>query len=368
MKNIITAIGNPYLNEKIKKNKDLKVNCRDIIYQEGIIEIISKDKNIDTMLISTQILGEEVFEDFVMKVRKIKKKATIIIFINKKQNINKNFFNSLEIYEFYENTINGYNQFYEKVKNLNKPQKTEKLKEEMQDFRKTILQSNKKIKDKTIFFREQKNNYEFDNKIFAISGTPGIGKTLFSIIFALKFEEKKAKILVITFKQEVSSVFTITGVCNKGGIIKFTRYIDLFLYENCSKVNFFSDLKEIIKKYDYIILDIPTYCRDELSRERIIFSDKIIFLLEPNIIDLKKSKMLLEIYKEDYGVSNSKIKIIFNKTNSYKIDAQILKDIFAEYEVLSFIPYDSKYTLYINKNMNITLNEKNIKEIIEKII
>ena len=38
MKNIITAINNPELNEEIKKEKKFKIVNKDIIYKEGIIE------------------------------------------------------------------------------------------------------------------------------------------------------------------------------------------------------------------------------------------------------------------------------------------------------------------------------------------
>ena len=46
MKNIITAINNPELNNEIKKEKNLKIINKDIIYKEGIIEILEEKKEI----------------------------------------------------------------------------------------------------------------------------------------------------------------------------------------------------------------------------------------------------------------------------------------------------------------------------------
>ena len=38
MKKIITALGNPLLNDKLKEEEDLKILTKDIQYQDGIFE------------------------------------------------------------------------------------------------------------------------------------------------------------------------------------------------------------------------------------------------------------------------------------------------------------------------------------------
>lgn len=52
MNKIITAIGNPNLNFKLKKEKEFEIIAEDIQYQEGILEYLEKDNNIDYLIVS----------------------------------------------------------------------------------------------------------------------------------------------------------------------------------------------------------------------------------------------------------------------------------------------------------------------------
>ena len=47
IKNILTAIGNPMLNNELKKIENINIVNNDIQYQEGIFEILEINKNID---------------------------------------------------------------------------------------------------------------------------------------------------------------------------------------------------------------------------------------------------------------------------------------------------------------------------------
>ena len=49
---ILTAIGNPILNNELKKIEDIEVINNDIQYQEGIFEILEIEKEIDFIIIS----------------------------------------------------------------------------------------------------------------------------------------------------------------------------------------------------------------------------------------------------------------------------------------------------------------------------
>ena len=47
MKKIITALANPMLNNELKKQKDFIIIGNDIQYQDGVKEVLEKEKNID---------------------------------------------------------------------------------------------------------------------------------------------------------------------------------------------------------------------------------------------------------------------------------------------------------------------------------
>ena len=93
MKNIITAINNPELNEEIKKEKKFKIVNKDIIYKEGIIEVLEEKKEINLIIINYDLQGKIEIEELIKKIKKenIKKieknnkiKNAIIVNENKK--------------------------------------------------------------------------------------------------------------------------------------------------------------------------------------------------------------------------------------------------------------------------------------------
>ena len=78
MKNIITALNNPYINNELKKEKNINIKNKDIIYKEGIIEILEKDKNINLIIINYDLEGKIEIETLIKKIKKINDKIDII--------------------------------------------------------------------------------------------------------------------------------------------------------------------------------------------------------------------------------------------------------------------------------------------------
>ena len=91
MKKIITAINNPIINEKLKKEK-INIIGKDIQYKEGILEILENNKEINLILINENLPGEIENEELISKIKKINKNIEIIFFIKKenKKNVIKN--------------------------------------------------------------------------------------------------------------------------------------------------------------------------------------------------------------------------------------------------------------------------------------
>ena len=54
---IATAIGDTYINEKLKKIDNIEIVGKDISYQEGVIEILEEKRDIDILILSNNILG-----------------------------------------------------------------------------------------------------------------------------------------------------------------------------------------------------------------------------------------------------------------------------------------------------------------------
>ena len=67
---IATAIGDTYINEKLKKIDNVEIIGKDISYQEGVIKILEEKKDIDVIILSNNILGEYDFIELINKIIK----------------------------------------------------------------------------------------------------------------------------------------------------------------------------------------------------------------------------------------------------------------------------------------------------------
>ena len=96
-------------------------------------------------------------------------------------------------------------------------------------------------------------------------------------------------------------------------------------------------------------------------------SDEILFLLEGNLLQIKKSINLLNIYTNKWNVDSKKIKIIINKKTNESIDENILKNIFSDFNIIGNINFNKVYNTLINKNMNKMYMNNKIKKEYKKI-
>ena len=85
MKKIITALANPILNENLKEEKDFEILTKDIQYQEGIFEIMEEKNEIDYLILSEILPGENNIEKLIEKIKEKNIKIKIIIILESKK-------------------------------------------------------------------------------------------------------------------------------------------------------------------------------------------------------------------------------------------------------------------------------------------
>ena len=358
--NIITALSNPGLHEELKKVSEFNILTKDIQYQEGIIETLNEIHKVDILIMSEMIPGELNIYEFINKIKKENKNIKIIIFLKEKKEELEIFLYSKGIYDiYYDNKIN-INDF---IKDLKGKNKLEKIENKIQKI------NNNKLFQIIRIIKKLKNKNK-KNKIISILGTHGSGKSIFSINLIKSIKNKK--VLLIDFDIINNSIHTLFSVkkypinINKEKIeiedliIKINNNINLIcgldlIYKKNKKIteeeikNIFIKLNKI---YDYIIVDTSSECFFDHTKFIIQNSDVSIFLVESNLIEIEKSKNLLEMYIKNWNIKKDKIKIIMNKQNKNSIYKKILKNIFLDFSIIGEIKYNENYNTLINKNFN----------------
>lgn len=396
MKKIITAIGNEILNKKLKKENDFEVIIEDIQYKEGIIEYLEKENNIDFLIISELLPGNIELKELIEKIKNINSNIEIIIFLENKNTELENYLYAKGIYNiFYNNQV----EIEEIIKIINN--KNIEINNELKEIKQMLLEKQKnKINNKKIILNKlinvfnKKQKYDLkEEKIISVTGTNGVGKSIFTINLANSLSNSKNKILIIDFDILNNSLHTILGIKKYSQkirnkiknnnllkeikieelIIKINSKIDLvsginLLFDSKYKIssekvkNILSKLKE---KYEIIIIDTSSECFFDYTKEIIKNSNLNIFILEANLLEIKKAKNLLNIYINNWEIPQESINILFNKYNENSIDISILKKIFSGFNILGKLSFNPQYNLIINKNninkLNIILKNEYLK-------
>ena len=396
MKKVITAIGNEILNKKLKKENDFEVIIEDIQYKEGIIEYLEKENKIDILIISELLPGNIELKELIEKIKNINSNIEIILFLENKNTELENYLYAKGIYNiFYNNQI----EIEEIIKIINN--KNIEINNELKEIKQMLLEKQKnKINNKKIILNKlinvfnKKQKYDLkEEKIISVTGTSGVGKSIFTINLANSLSNSKNKILIIDFDILNNSLHTILGIKKYSQkirnkirnnnllkeikieelIIKINSKIDLvsginLLFDSKYKIssekvkNILSKLKE---KYEIIIIDTSSECFFDYTKEIIKNSNLNIFILEANLLEIKKTKNLLNIYINNWEIPQESINILFNKYNENSIDISILKKIFSGFNILGKLSFNPQYNLIINKNninkLNIILKNEYLK-------
>ena len=120
MKKIITALGNPILNENLLKEESFEILTKDIQYQEGIFEILEKEEEIDFLILSEILLGENKIEKLVEKIKFKNNKINIIVILEDKKEDLENILYLKGVIKIYYNNKVEIEEIINYIKNENK--------------------------------------------------------------------------------------------------------------------------------------------------------------------------------------------------------------------------------------------------------
>lgn len=393
MINILTAILNENINYKLKEYEKINIKYDDIQYEEGLIEILENDSNIDILILNS-IFYKNIISKNLMKL--INKETTIILIKLKE-----------EVYEYKDNVIQIENRNEDEIINeiiniisnkfeveINKvssinylKEENEKIKNELEMLKKIIEQKKeKKLFEKIKDFKKSKEIKEGNiNKksikkgnIILFTGVPKTGKTVISSVVAENLSKYNKVLLIdVNFKEkDLITLFNKKKFNEKEDeniLIKINDNLDLlsdldivikdFRTDISSKLDIL--LNQLLYKYDYLIIDF------NLENENFIFeyilnkADKIFILIEGDLLNLKESKKAFE--KITNVINKKLIQIIINKNNSRFIEKEVIENIL-NVKISMLIDYSKKFIKFINTNGKTCFRNRNIENLVNKII
>lgn len=353
----------------------------------------------------------------IEKIKLNNSNIKIILFLEKKNEELENYLYAKGIFKiFYHNQIEV-KEMIELIQN-NSKNSNQEIKKEIDELKKILLEKNKKENKTNLFFKNNAKNNKMNkfnnkneifknnsNKIFnnnfhnnleskrkeivCVSGTSGVGKSIFSINLAKSFMQEENKILIIDFDILNNSLHTILGIKKypekiknriknnnllneikvEELIIKINSKIDLIsginlLFDSkykISSIKIKNILLKLKEKYNLIIIDTSSECFFDYTKEIMKNSNYNIFITEANLLEIKKAKNLLNVYIQEWEIPQNNFNILFNKYDQNSIDISVLKHIFSGFSILGKLSNNSQYNLIINKNSKKQL-EKNLQK------
>lgn len=345
MKRILTAIGNPMLNNKLKEGEDFELLSEDIQTDNELLEILEREE-VDVLFLCSSVIKNFSVEQFIEMIKRMHENILIIFFKNADIPSSVEEDDNLKIY----NTLDLDLKIFEKI------------------LQKAMKKNIRKLTCKTI----------------AISGASGVGKSTFSTFLAKNVENEKMKTLLMDFDLDENQVRTLLKIKKqpkydgnvRNMVVKVNKNLDVLchldsVFQARNEVDFFK-MQEMLnsfkEEYNLIIIDTSARVENEYTKRVFYNSDEIIFLMEPNILGVKKAKNILEVFENDWKIPSSKIKLILNKTNIYQISDSIIEELFPDIKILGKMRYLDSYNLMINKNIDKKEIKKEYYKIYKKIM
>lgn len=327
MNKIITAMEDEKINEKLRENNQYNVIGKDIQYQEGILEFMEDEKEINFLLLNSNLPGGYEIEELIQLIKKKNKDIKIIL------------------YEVYEN---------EQVKKLFELKKIEKIittEKELENFLSIGIKNKKqeeleneikKLKEEISQIKEKTGNKE--GVVLSFFGYGNVGKTSICFMFA-----KLAyfyKILLIDFDIEQKGLLRITDKEQKERkILQISKRISIVDGENLGE-KYLEKIKRFREDYDLIIIDTNPTDLFQVNKEIAKITDYNILVVESNYLGIIKGNIFLNF--NPIFTERKKIKILFNQFSKYGFNKTKLIKCFKDFPILGIIRKEKCYEKNIN--------------------
>lgn len=369
MKSIVTAMGNPTLNNELKKYEKYDVIGEDLFYQDAVMDFI-EENNVDILTLSGVLQGQWELYDFIDRIRKVNSFVKIIIIMDELDSEIK--CNLLErgIQDiFLDDTV----QISDVIDAIDRE---EPIRKQLEIKKVMVKESNVAEYDAT----ETKIVKECQKQeIIAISGVNGSGKSTIAYYLSKNLAERSdSKILVIdmdTLAGNIDELFDINkipqnidipidndkkcGLNYAADLIKKSRFdanvldeiiihddnvdvltgnTSLYFCQEVLNEDIYNKILECAKeKYDFIILDTSSNIFLDSTKWSLQKATKILFTIENNYLNIKKCTQFLNVIVKGWGIWKDKINLIINKESGKGIESELVEKILEDYKFIGRI-------------------------------
>lgn len=400
MRKIILAINNRKIEDKIFNNIDNKnIELNILQYREAILEMLGKEKEVDSIFINESLPGIISIEELIKKIKIINNKVNLFLFLEKEDINKKNKLNKLGINNIYlikkiniKNIINLLNNNLiknKKIKNKINYFNNNKIK---YFFNK--LKINKINNYKKIIKNKENNNKK--NKIITVEGKRKSGKSTLINLLLIYLLQKNKKILLINLNKKIENnyfylfkkyfyrkkknCFKINNNLDKNNIfynyeIKIKNNL-IFLnnFQEIIKENHYYDILEYfynyyIKNFDYVLVDIGDKANYKIRNSLLKISDKELIVINDKRLGIQDIADLSEKIERNKKDKEKSLHIVLNKYYFNSISKAIFKNllknkitflIFFYNKELKKIPSKIKYNKKIKLSLFLKINLNNI--------
>ena len=400
MRKIILAINNRKIEDKIFNNIDNKnIELNILQYREAILEMLGKEKEVDSIFINESLPGIISIEELIKKIKIINNKVNLFLFLEKEDINKKNKLNKLGINNIYlikkiniKNIINLLNNNLiknKKIKNKINYFNNNKIK---YFFNK--LKINKINNYKKIIKNKENNNKK--NKIITVEGKRKSGKSTLINLLLIYLLQKNKKILLINLNKKIENnyfylfkkyfyrkkknYFKINNNLDKNNIfynyeIKIKNNL-IFLnnFQEIIKENHYYDILEYfynyyIKNFDYVLVDIGDKANYKIRNSLLKISDKELIVINDKRLGIQDIADLSEKIERNKKDKEKSLHIVLNKYYFNSISKAIFKNllknkitflIFFYNRELKKIPSKIKYNKKIKLSLFLKINLNNI--------
>lgn len=346
---ILVALGNKEIKEKIDKKYGQRVYKYDISIKEDVLEFLKNTTRKYIVITTLNLLGNISNEEYIEKLRTLNSNNKIIVLVDNLTYQNKKMLLANEVF----NIIEGNEIDIEVIFKL--------------------IEKDEKIIYKTIYINKEINK---EKRKIVVFGTSGSGKSFISYFIATAIAKYTNEDVVLdTYDTQNPLADVISNLSSNdynsnnfikdiledkhkidNYILKDNKYKNLsYLIKNMEvitpsyeNINFKNVINIVSNNYNFTIVDLPNFSLSSSISDMLYLATDIIFVLNPNYISLRQAKKYLEYISNILGIEKTKIKIVINKERDYSLDINQIKSALKEYKYVTKIKKFKELEAYIN--------------------